>query len=173
MSTNAKKPKSLNWFEPAWSFRPRLQQELARVLDLRMWVRIFVVSLLLVILLASFVARAVPNLQFDWTRAFSMAFGGILLYLAALLAMFWFVPPRVAINAKGICHQQGQHATWRQHAEIRRIILDRTVQERPRLCVEAAGKKELDCGIASKISLDSLAGFLRETFPDRVIEERR
>jgi hypothetical protein len=173
MSTDTRKPKSLKWFEPSWSFRPRLKQELATVLDFWTWLRIFVVALLLVIPLASFVTRTVPNLQFDWTYAFIVAFGGIVLYLAALIAFFWFIPPRVEINAKGVCRQQGNHAIWRRHSDIQRIILDRTLLEKPRLRVGAAGKKEFDCGIASKIGLDLLAAFLRETFPDRVIEERK
>jgi hypothetical protein len=173
MSTDAKKPESLKWFEPSWSFRPRLKQEMARVLNLWMWVRIFVVALLLVILLASLVTRTVPNLEFDWTYAFIVAFGGIVLYLAAFIAFLWFIPPSVEINAKGVCRQQGNHAIWRRHADIRHIILDRTLLERPRLCVEAAGKKVFDCGIASEIGLDSLVAFLREIFPDRVIEERK
>ena len=173
MSTNAKKPKSLNWFEPSWSFRPRLRRDLACVLDLWTWVRIFVVALLLVILLASFVTRTVPNLQFDWTYACIVAIGGIVLSIASFIAFFWFIPPRVGINAKGVCRQQGNHAIWRRHSDIRRIILDRTHLERPRLYVEAAGKKEFDCGIASKIGLDALAAFLREIFPDGVVEERK
>ena len=173
MNTDTKKPKSLQWFEPSWSFRPRLKQEWTRVMDLWMWVRVFVVALLLVVLLASFVTRAVPDLQFDWTYAFIVAFGGIVLSIAAYFAFLWFVPPSVSINTKGVCLQQGDHAGWLRHSDIRCIILDRTLLEKPRLCVQAAGKREFDCGIASKIGLDSLAAFLREVFPDRVIEERK
>lgn len=173
MNTDTKKPKSLNWFEPPWSYRPRLKQELTCVFNLWTWVRIFVVALLLVVLLESFVTRAIPDLQFDWTYAFIVAFGGIVLSIAAFIALCWFVPPRVGINAKGVCLQQGNHASWLRHSDIRCIILDRTLLEKPRLCVQAAGKKEFNCGIASKIGLDSLAAFLREIFPDRVIEERK
>lgn len=172
MGTDAKTPKSLTWFEPSWSFRPRLERDLDRVFDFRVWARILLVALLLVILLAFFVVRAVPNLQFDWTYAFIVAFGAIVLYLASITTFLWFVPPRVGISAKGVYRQEGSHAVWRRHSDIRRIVLDRTVLERPRLCVEAAGKKDLECGIASKIDLDLLAPFLVEMFPNSVIEER-
>jgi hypothetical protein len=101
-----------------------------------------------------------------------VAFGGTVLTVAAFVAYSWFVPPRVGINANGVYRLEGNHVIWRRHLDIRRIILDRTILERPRLCVEAAGKKEFDSGIASKIGLDTLDVFLRETFPDRVIEER-
>jgi hypothetical protein len=171
MSTDAKKPKSLRWFEPSWSFRPRLKQDLACVLVLWTWVRVFVVALLLVILLASFVTRTVPNLQFDWTYAFIVAFGGIVLSIAAFIAFFWFVPPKVGINAKGVCRQQGNHAIWCRHSDIRCIILNRTLLERPRLCVEAAEKKEFDCDIASKIGLDSLAAFHETAFGKKLHKE--
>jgi hypothetical protein len=171
MNTHAKKPKSINWFEPSWSFRPRLKRDLACGLNLRRVVRIFAVALLVVIPLAFFVTRAVPNLQFNWAHALIRAVAGVGLSLAAFFAILWFIPPRIGINAKGIYRQQGNHAVWRQCPDIRRIILDRTVLERPRLRVDAAGKKEFDCGIASKINLDSLAASLRETFPNGIIEE--
>ncbi len=172
MSADAKKPRSLTWSEPTWSFRPRLKRDFTGVLNLWMWVRIFVVSLLLVVLLAYFVTCAVPDLQFDWINAFMMAFGGIVLYLAAFTSLLWFVPPSVRINAKGVSRQFGNQIVWRKRSDIRRIILDQTLSEKPRLRVEADGKKEFDCGIAPKISLNSLVAFLGETFPDRVIEEK-
>ena len=173
MSTDAKKRKSLTWFEPSWSFRPRLKRELAGVLKLWMWVRIFMVSLFLVMLLAFFVTRKFPDLEFNWIRAFMVAFGGFVLFLMAVTVLMWFVPPTVRINAKGVCRQFGEETEWRQRSDIRRIILDRTIPEQPRLFVEADRKKEFDCGIASKTNLDSLAAFLRETFPNLVIEEKK
>ena len=177
MNTDTKKPKSLQWFEPPWSYRPRLKQELACVFNLWTWVRIFVVALLLVALLALVRYARGPQIFNSIGQRpppTSWLSEGIVLSIAAFIALCWFVPPRVGINAKGVCLQQGNHASWLRHSDIRCIILDRTLlEEDPRLCVQAAGKKEFNCGIAWKIGLDSLAAFLREIFPDRVIEERK
>ena len=173
MSKDVKKPKSICWFEPSWSFRPRLKLDFVSVLNLWMWARIFVMALILAIILARFVSRRFPDLQFNWTYAFIQAFGGIILYLAAFITFCWVVPPRVQINAKGVCRQQGQHVAWRLRADVQRIILDRTVAERPLLSIESAGKRKFQCGIAPNIKLDSLAVYLRETFLDGTVEERK
>lgn len=134
MTTTAKKSKSLSWSEPAWSFRPRLKRELTRVLNFWMWVRILLVSLVLIVLLAYFVTHRFPDLEFNWTNAFLISIGLAIIQFPILFAFFWFVPPKIIINAKGVCRQTN-HTIWRRRRDIQRIILDRTLPVNPRLCV--------------------------------------
>jgi len=43
---------------------------------------------------------------------------------------------------------------------------------RPRLNIEATGKKPFECGIAGKVSAAAVADFLRATFPELAVEEK-
>ncbi|MGA2556451.1 MAG: hypothetical protein ABSG04_09270 [Verrucomicrobiota bacterium] len=53
------------------------------------------------------------------------------------------------------------------------MTIDTTDLARPRLIIEATGKKPLQCGIAAKLSSASLAAFLRATFPELAVEEKK
>ena len=167
MGKDTKKSNSLSWFEPAWGFRPRGKKAFAEVLNLGAWVRIFVAALLLAALLAYFTLRAIPDLEFNWIMGFCAAFGGAVLMVGVSMAQAWFIPPKISINSKGVCRTQSA-VVWRLRADIARICLDQSILEKPRLRVEATGKRALEFGIAPGIDLELLRGFLRETFPEKL-----
>ncbi len=169
----AKQPKSLWWFEPRWSYWPRLIKEVSTILQLKTWLRIVAIVILLTVLLASAVKRALPDFQFDWAGRLAMSIGGLVLGLAGCLGAYWLIPPIIRVHAKGISRQQGQGASWRLRADIRRLTIDTTDPGRPRLSIEATGKKPFECGIATKVSVAALAAFLRATFPELAVEEKK
>jgi len=173
MSAEMKKPKSLWWFEPRWSFRPRVKALFFEIFQLWMWVRIFVLALLFTILAAHVVNRKFPDLDFNWVGFFIYSFGGLVFSVAVFFVYFWFIPPIIRINQYGVHRQEGRHVFWRRRADIQRIVVDRSALDRPQLHVEALNKKPFDCGIGAKLSADRLMAYLRETFPERFVEERK
>jgi len=173
MRTPVKRPGSLWWFEPRWSFRPRLKALFFEIFRLWMWVRIFVVAFLFTILAAYIVKRKFPDLEFNWVASFIYSFCGLVIVTAVFFVYFWFVPPIIRINQYGVHRQEGNHGSWRPRADIQRMVVDRTVAARPQLHIEAVNRKPFDCGIGAKLSADALMAFLRETFPERLVEERK
>ena len=76
------------------------------------------------------------------------------------------------VNQEGVSRIQGGSTFCRRRAEIRRITID-TTDAGPRLNIEAADNKPFECGIAAKVSAAELAAFVRGTFPELTVEERR
>jgi hypothetical protein len=169
----AKQPKSLWWFEPRWSYRPRLKKEVIAIMQIKMWLRIVAIVTLLTALLAYWLKRALPDVEFDWAAQLALSIGVMVLGLVCMLGFVWFIPPILGVSAKGISRLQGQHASWRWRADIRCLTIDTTDPARPRLNIEAAGRKLFQCGIATKVSAAALAAFLRATFPELVVEEKK
>jgi hypothetical protein len=163
---------SLAWFELAWSFRPRIKSELSLLLNLRLWLRVLAVAMAIIAVLACSLLRAIPDLEFNWVRAFLLSVGGLALGLCLLFALLWLVPPQIRINRKGILRQQGQSVHWRLRADIRRIIVDLANSKRPVLRVENS-RKPFEAGIPAKVAPDELLRFLQRMFPELVVEERR
>jgi hypothetical protein len=52
-------------------------------------------------------------------------------------------------------------------------MIDTTDPAHPRLNIEAVDNKPFDCGIAGKVSAAELASFMRRTFPELPVEEKR
>ena len=165
------KTKSCQWSEPTWSYRPRLKAEFSRLLEPRMWRRVLVIVALLTIVLAWAIKRVIPDLEFNWFAALAKAAGILIFSLAAMFAVFWWLPPGIRIWSKGVTRQQGNAVEIRQRRNIRCITIDTAEAARPWLRIESAGRP-LECGIAAKVSPAALALFLREQFPEISVVEK-
>ena len=172
MKPPEKKLMSFQWFEPRWSYQSRLKAELSRVLDLKMWIRIVAIVILLTILLACAAKRAFPGLEFNWGAALGASIGVCLMMLMLMAAILWFTSPVVRINPKGIFYQHGQSTRQRLRSDIRRITIDVSNPARPFLCVESSSRP-LECGIPPQVSPENLTVFLRELFPELPVTEKR
>ncbi len=166
-------PKSLWWFEPRWSYTPRLKKEIWEMFQIKMWLRILAIVILLTVLIAYFVNRAIPDFEFEWAARLAFIIGAMALSLVCYLGLFWVIPPIIGVNGRGVSRQGQGHISWRLRADIRRITIDSTDPARPLLHIEASGKKTIECGIAMKVSVANLAAFLRATFPELVLEVKK
>jgi hypothetical protein len=169
--SETKKSESLRWFEPRWSHVPRLKSEWSSLLHLKMWLRVSTVVILLTALTAYGVKHAVPDLDFNWAGALAASVGAFALVMFLTSAVLWAIPPIIIINCRGVC-PQGQPAYRRLRADIRFITVDATDRTRPLLRVETS-RKLLEIGIAPKITLPELLAFLKATFPEVVVTEKR
>jgi hypothetical protein len=138
-----------------------------------MWLRLFAVLILFTVVAAYLLKRAVPDLEFDWAGQLARSIGVMVLGVVCFYGLSWLIPPFIVINANGVARQEGGHVVWRRRADIRRIIIDATDPARPRLNIEATGKKPFERGIAGKVSAAALADFLRATFPELAVEEKK
>ena len=166
MVAQSKGPKSLWWFEPRWSFRPRLKRELTGLVQFKLWLRVLAVVILLTVLLAYALKRKMPNLEFDWERNLAASIGLLIASIGCFAGLMWFIPPTIRIDSKGISRQFGQQVYWLLRPEIRRVTIDITDPSRPFLNVETMAKKTLECGFGPKVSPEALATFLRKKFPE-------
>ncbi len=169
-SFNAK-PKSVQWFEPKWSYRPRLKTELCQILNLKMWLRIASVVVLLTVALAFVIKRTVPDLEFNWIAALAKGIGGLAIGMTGMATVLWFFSPTIKIWNKGIMRQQGSSHHMLLLSDIRQISVDATNPSQQWLRVETV-KKPFECGIADKISPTDLAQWLRESFPEIHVSEK-
>ena len=171
MDSPKTKPQSYQWSEPTWSYRPRLKTEFSGWLEPRMWRRVLIIVALLTIVLAWAIKRVIPDLEFNWFASLAKAAGMFCFYMAAMFAVFWFMPPRIRIWCKGVARQQGTAAQILQRRNIRCITIDTTNAARPWLRIETAGRP-WECGLAAKVSPAALALFLREQFPEISVVEK-
>jgi hypothetical protein len=162
---------SLSWSEPRWSYVPELKRELACVLRLGMWLRVSVVCGLLTFLLARAVQRVASELEFDWVGSLLKAIGMMVAGLGAFAGILFLFPPLVTVGPKGMARQQGQGTRWWLRGDIRAMTVDWTEPTKPLLRVEAA--KPITVGVGPKIARAQLTGFLRETFPEVLVEEKQ
>ena len=166
------KPRSYQWAEPKWSYQPQVKAELARMLNLKMWLRICFVSLLLAGLMNYAARQAFPDLEFDWFTAFTGSIVVLLFILGMMFAILWFIPPVVRINDKAIRRQHGQSARTVMRSDIRSITIDLANPSQPWLHIET-GKRPFVCGIANNIFPTETVQWLKELFPEILITERR
>src|ERR1700734_868740 len=161
MISNMKPPKgnlySLRWFEPKWSYVPRLKTDLWKFLQFSMWLRVLAIVVLITIPSAYEIKRAFPSLEFNWATAIGESFVCFGVYMAFIFVRFWLIPPYIWIHSRGVAFGRGR----RSRAAIRSITVDTSDQSRPLLKVETANKL-LECGIAPKIAPGELITFLRE-----------
>ena len=143
------------------------------IMQLKMWLRIVVIVILLTVLAAQSLKRAMPDLEFDWAGKLALSIAAVFSGLACYIGLFWLIPPFIWVNAKGVMRLHGNSHFWRRRAEIRRMTIDTTDPARPRMNVEAVDNKPFECGIAGKVSATALAAFVRETLPELTVEERR
>jgi len=113
---------AIEWSEPDWSYRPRLKAELASVLDLKMWLRVVVVVIVLTAVFAYAVERGLPGLiEFNWVRGLILSFLVLAGMLGMNLGMMWFFRPAIRIDAKGISRTATSHHC-RLRAEMARSL---------------------------------------------------
>lgn len=148
-----------------------MKTELLRILNLGMWLRIIAIVILLTALLAYGLKRIIPDLEFDWVRAMAASIGICILMLAVMTVALWFGAPTITINDKGVS-RGGQAVHWRYRSDIRRITIDVTDATRSWLRVESS-HQPFEAGIGDEVNLADLKDFLRQTFPELVVEERR
>ena len=111
VNAQAKKPKSLWWFEPGWSFRPRLKREFSEAIQVTMLPRIVAVVVLLTVPPAYYLKRAMPDLEFDWAGKLVLRIGAMVLALACFYGLSWLIPPIIGIK-KTRCHAAGGPACF-------------------------------------------------------------
>ena len=114
--------------------------------------------------------KLIADLDFSWTKALVTSWLAMLGIFAVMYAIFRFVPPVIRISQKGVSRQHGQAVRWRQRHDIRLITLDWTDPSAPRLQVETESKP-LAIGIGPKIDRTLLVTFLRQTFPELLVQE--
>jgi hypothetical protein len=69
MTPTSRRAGTLWWWEPRWSFVPRIKRETAEILAPRKWLRILALSTAVILVLAFILRRALPDLEFNWLAA--------------------------------------------------------------------------------------------------------
>ena len=141
-------------------------------MQIKMWLRIVAMVVLLTAMLAYGVKRALPDFEFHWAGQLARSIGVMVFSLLCFLGAHWLIPPVILVSAKGVFRLQS-HNSRRFRPDIQRLTIDTTDPGRPRLSIEATGKKPFECGIATKVSVAALAAFLRATFPELAVEEKK
>ncbi|MFT4588940.1 MAG: hypothetical protein ACI9VS_003309 [Candidatus Binatia bacterium] len=115
--------KSISWFEPRGYHWPKARRELKFLLDLRMWLRIFGIVVLLILAAKAWITPLFPHLIFNWALCIlvGLAFGPVMLATGALLS---FIPPNVSVARRGITRQQGQGARFYPSSKINNLKLE-------------------------------------------------
>ena len=172
-SNESSRTACFEWSEPRWSYRPRVKAELSQVLNLKMWLRLFSLVVLLTALLAHTVKRRFPDLEFNWVGAVAASFAILAAMMGCFALALWVGAPVIQITSKGLSRQHGQSPHWRLRSAIRSVTINTTDPLHPRLLIEAQDRHPLECGIAPEVSLGALADFLKETFPEVLVKEER
>lgn len=167
------RPKSFGWWEPRWSYVPRMLREIREIFAPQSCLRIVLVSAALV--LAIYVAvelwlgPAMPAFRFNWLGAFAKGIGGIGVLLALHIILHVAIPPRVTISKRGIARQHGQAVRVTKHGDITAMHLVLRRVARHFIRVETA-KRSQRIGLGRRVSLLAL----EERFGDKlVVHDRR
>lgn len=161
-----KRPETLSWFEPRWSFVPRVRRDFALLLKPAFWMRIAALSVPLAVLLVWGIRR-VPGAELGWVEAARLGLlsGAVLAsMLVLLLGVHLLVPPLVRLSPKGVSRQTGQSVQWMRSADLRSVTVDLSDPAQPRLRVESS-RKTVEIGIGGKVALDPLLEFLKRAYP--------
>lgn len=138
-----------------------------------MWLRVVGLVILAAALLAHIVKRRFPDLEFDWIGGVAASITILAAMMGSFALALWAAPPVIQITPKGLSRQHGQSPRWRLRSEMRSITIDTSEPTHPRLLIECVSKKPMECGIAPEVGLTVLAGFLRETLPELLVEEKQ
>lgn len=156
--------KEWQWWEPRWSFRPRLWKEFKPFLNPWLWVRLELV----VIVFLGFVLWLVgkfPEIELPLERIIPLALIVPPVLIGIPLIAYWLIPPMIAVSHKGILVMHGQSARWFLAAKIESVQLLLQVPHHPLLRV-SAGKLIGTYGIGPKVDLTGLEAFIREVLPE-------
>jgi hypothetical protein len=160
------RPDTLSWFEPRWSFAPRIRKEFSLLLRPGFWLRVAVLAAPLAALLVVAIRR-IPGVELSWgeaTRMGAVSVGALIGMLAFAFGIHLLIPPTVRLSAKGLSRQTGNSVRWFRTADLISLTLDLRDPAKPRLRVEAKRKTE-ELGVGPKVSPERLTEFLRRTFP--------
>lgn len=138
----SKRPKSLGWWEPRWSYVPPMLRETREIFAPQSCLRIALVAA--AVLLAIYIAvefwlrPAMPAFQFNWLGAFAKGVGGIGVFLALHVILHIVIPPRITITKRGIATQHGQSALLTKHGDIIAVHFVLRPEDRHFIRVETA-----------------------------------
>jgi hypothetical protein len=153
----ARTPKSVSWWEPRWSFVPRIRHEFR--IPLRKWIRIFVVSGLVTVLLAVIVRACLPNLPFNWFLNFLYAVAATVGYLVIARWFYSILPPHVTLHRKGITVVHGNNATCFRNTAIKAVNLVFHDARRIRMWITIE-KLSRHVGVSPKVNFSTVAALL-------------
>lgn len=163
-----KQRKEFTWWEPSWSFRPKLAKAFQPARNPWFWVRIELAGVVF-IGFAFWLSKRFPDLELPLGRLIPAALAVPLVVAGAPLLLFWWMPPFIAVTRKGVMVMQGQHANWYLAKQIQAVQLLLHVPERPLLRVSTDAKSGT-YGIALKVNLADLETFIREALPEAKCE---
>jgi hypothetical protein len=170
---SAQRPKTIGWWEPRWSYVPRIIRETREIFAPPSCLRIALASAAVV--LAIYIAvefwlrPAMPAFQFNWLGAFANGIGGICAFLALHLVLQVVIPPRVTITKRGVARQHAQAASVTKHGDIAAVHLVLRRDDRHFIRVENA-KHSRRFGLGRGVSLFAL----EDHFGDKlVVHDRR
>ena len=137
-----------------------------------LWIRAIIASLLATALLAYCVETLIPDLEFNWIGALVKCFGFAVLGIGIAFLVSCLIPPIICVQSKGIFRQEGQSVCWRLRSEIRKITVDVPNPVQPVLRVDA-NTIPFEAGISEKLNPRVLMEYLKQTFPELLINEKR
>lgn len=138
---------------------PRMRWELQSFLSARMWLRIIVVTGVIVIPLTLFVQVRFPNLQFDWTAALLKSIGLLALQLVLLLVVHVLLPPRLSVGARAIVVQHGNSARSFAYKKVEGVDLTLHGDGKLRLWITTDGRSHC-YGVSPAMDLANLQAVL-------------
>jgi len=155
--------KEISWWEPHWSFRPKLEKEFAPFRNPWLWVRLELVGVALVGFLF-WLAWRFPEIEWPKSRLIAGALLGPILLLGAPMLLLWWLPPFIAVSRKGVMVMQGKHAQWYLAEKVRVVQLLLQVPDHPLLRVSTNAVTGT-YGIAAKVSVADLEALIQEAVP--------
>lgn len=161
MNAKSKVPRSVSWWEPRWSFVPRIRRELRTLISPRLWLRVLALVTIIVVPLAAFVQAHVPGLQFNWSLALLKSIGLFGLYISAISIMLMLLPPRITVNHRGISVQHGNSARCCTLAKTEGVNLTLHSDEKCRLWITCANRSRC-YGLPTSVDVASLRAILGE-----------
>lgn len=159
-----KRRKEWLWWEPHWSFRPKLRKVFEPFLNPWLWLRM---ELAAVVLLGFvfWLAGRFPEIELPMERIALLALILPPAILGTPLLMYWWLPPFVSISRKGILIMHGQISRWLLAKRIQTVQLLLQVPAHPLIRVTTTEATET-YGIAAKVNLADLEAFIREVLPE-------
>jgi hypothetical protein len=153
--------RSISWWEPRWSFIPRMKNELRVLLSPRTWLRIACLTMIVVAVIIVATDALVPNLQFDWAGALLKSVGVLLLQLTLISGVLFLVPPRITVNRRAIVVQHGNSTRSFAQGKVDGLNLSLHDGGQLRLWVTCRGRSRC-YGLPRSVDIAALRAILGE-----------
>jgi len=111
------------WCEPRWHYVPKQIRGFRTILPLKRLRLCFLVFGLITIVIALAMKIWLPNLQFDWLKAFVTSIAAFLGMMLLHLVVHNVVPPIVSIDRHGVRYSHGQTGMIFKHEDIFQVRL--------------------------------------------------